>query len=319
MAANPPGEPGGLNQPNIDGKAKAPQLKEKANLDDKTKAVFLKKGYEVEYKISAGAFGQVYTVRNEKRGATEAVKVMDLPQLTTRFKEKFLMREIMALAKIKHPNVIRVNDIFKSRGRIYIFMEYAGGGTLSDQIRKSDGGYLREERARFWFRQVADALQAMHVVYRICHRDIKVENVLLDDKLNAKLSDFGFTRELSPTDNLSTTYCGTEPYFAPELVQREKYDPFAVDIWAMGVMLFAMVNGKFPFHWRDLRKDKNIMLNEQRSRAYKFRPEVDVVLSVDCKDIIAKMLSFDVSARPTIDQLLQQPWMQQVPDVLPQN
>lgn len=125
-------------------------------------------------------------------------------------------------------------------------MEFAGGGTLSDQIRRADGGYLREDKAKVWFKQCTDALQCMHVEHRICHRDIKVENVLMDENLNAKLSDFGFARDVGMMDTpegLSETWCGTEPYFAPELVDKRKYNPFAVDIWAMGVMLFAMLNG----------------------------------------------------------------------------
>ena len=305
--------PDTLNHPNIEGKEKRKPIREKANLDEKTAAVFQKKGYEVEYKISQGSFGQVYTARNAKRGSLDAVKIMDLTKLSQRFKEKFLMREILTLIKVRHPNVLSVYDIFKSQQKIYIFMEFAGGGTLSDQIRKADGGYLREDRSRFWFKQCADALQCMHVDHHICHRDIKVENVLLDENLNAKLSDFGFARDVSidreSGQGMSETWCGTEPYFAPELVNREKYDPFGVDVWAMGVMLFAMLNGKFPFHFRELKKNKNIMLLEQRTRGYKFRAEVEAALSPDCKDVIARMLTYDPSQRPDILELQQHPWM----------
>ena len=302
-----------LNHPNTEGKEKRKEKKEKAVLDEKTANVLLKKGYEVEYKISQGSFGQVFTARNAKRGSIDAVKIMDLTKLSQRFKEKFLMREILTLIKVRHPNVLSVYDIFKSQQKIYIFMEFAGGGTLSDQIRKSEGGYLREDKAKFWFKQCADALQCMHIDHKICHRDIKVENVLMDENMNAKLSDFGFAREVGMMDNpdgLSDTWCGTEPYFSPELVEHRKYNPFAVDIWAMGVMLFAMLNGKFPFHFREIKKNKNIMLNEQRTRNYKNRPEVEAALTRECKDVIAKMLTYDPRDRPGIELLQQHPWMQ---------
>jgi serine/threonine protein kinase len=159
-----------LNNPNTDGKEKKKPIKEKAVLDEKTAAVLLKKGYEVEYKISAGSFGQVYTARNAKRNSIDAVKIMDLTKLSKSFKEKFLMREIMTLIRIRHPNVLSVYDIFKSQQKIYIFMEFAGGGTLSDQVRKAEGGYLREDKAKFWFRQCTEALHCMHVTHKICHR-----------------------------------------------------------------------------------------------------------------------------------------------------
>lgn len=96
-----------LNQPNSEGKEKK-KIKEKAVLDEKTAAVLSKKGYEVEYKISQGSFGQVFTARNAKRGSIDAVKIMDLTKLSQRFKEKFLMREILTLIKVRHPNVLSV-------------------------------------------------------------------------------------------------------------------------------------------------------------------------------------------------------------------
>lgn len=114
MASNPPQTPipdrgtsETLDHPNVEGKEKK-KMKEKAVLDEKTAAVLLKKGYEVEYKISEGSFGKVYTARNAKRGSVDAVKIMDLTKLNERYKEKFLMNEIMTLIKVRHPNVVSV-------------------------------------------------------------------------------------------------------------------------------------------------------------------------------------------------------------------
>ena len=88
----------------------------------------------------------------------------------------------------------------------------------------------------------------MHVEHKISHRDIKPENVLLDSQGNCKLSDFGFAKSNASEDALTGTVCGTLPFEAPELVKLEgKYSPFKVDIWAMGVMLYMMLNADFPF------------------------------------------------------------------------
>lgn len=145
-------------------------MKEKAQLDDKTKAVFDRKGYQVEWKISEGAFGQVYTAKNMKRNEVDAVKVMDLNKLSENFKSKFLTREIMTLIKVRHPYVLRIFDIFRSAQHVYIFMEFAPNGTLSTQVKNASDGFLSESKSRFWFRQCVEALECMHVDHKICHR-----------------------------------------------------------------------------------------------------------------------------------------------------
>ena len=141
----------------------------------------------------------------------------------------------------------------------------------------------------------------------VCHRDIKVENVLLDAHNNAKLSDFGFAREVD-LKNMSNTHCGTEPYFCPELVEKKTYNPLMADIWAMGVMLFAMINGKFPFHFKDLKKNPSIMLREQRTHAYKFRPE-QANVSPALKDLLAHLMDPNPTTRINSHQMVAHPWL----------
>lgn len=302
------GQPTSLNQPNTEGKLKT-KIKEKADLDPKTQRIFERKGYQVEFKISQGAFGKVYTAKDTKKNGMAAVKVMDLTQVSEKFREKFLPRELMMLASVRHPYVIRVFDIFKASRKIYIFMEFAPNGTLSDAIKKEK--WLTEAQSKFWFRQCASAIYYMHYQLKpsICHRDIKVENVLLDSNMNAKLSDFGFAREVDSYDQLSSTYCGTDPYFAPELIEKKPYNPFLADDWAMGVMLFAMINGKFPFHFRELRKNPKIMLTEQKNSTYKYRVEVEGKVSSNVKDLIKHLLDPNRETRYTAEQMMAHPWI----------
>ena len=294
------------------------KAKEKPQLDARTKFVFDKKGCDVEYKLAEGAFGKVYRARDMRHNRTDAVKVMDLTKMSPNFRTKFLAREIMALIKIRHPNVIQVHDIFRSNQNIYIFMEFACNGSLSGQIKQSENGFLDEGKARFWFKQTCDALECMHIQHKMCHRDIKVENVLLDAEMNAKLSDFGFAKDLSEFE-LSRTFCGTEPYFAPELVMKLNYNPYAVDIWALGVLLYVMLNGRFPFHFRDLHKDKNIMLKEQKAGpgpgGYVFRPEVVDKLSDSAKEALARIMTFDAERRPDIQTVQKLPFLQNVKNI----
>ena len=206
----------------------------------------------------------------------DAVKVMDLKAVAKAgMQQKFLDREIKALIDIRHPNVLKVSDIFRASGNLYIFMEFAPNGTLLTKLKKTPGSCLSEAKAKFWFKQCVDALTCMHMEHHMAHRDIKLDNVLFDASDNAKLSDFGFAREWGgKSDTLAKTFCGTEPYYAPEIVARQPYNPFLYDVWSMGVMLFIMLNGKFPFHFKDLRKKPRIMLSEMKNRSYKYNENV---------------------------------------------
>lgn len=304
---------------------------ETIQVDPKTKAVLDKKGYTVLKKISEGSFGKVY--KAVKAGENYAVKTMDLQKMEEKgLTGQFLDREIMALINVRHPNVLhvsptscllgrelihdflvcsQVSDIFRSKGRLYIFMEFAPNGTLTHQIEKPPG-YIAEKAAKRWFKQCVEALYCMHFEHGMAHRDIKTDNVLLDSKNNAKLSDFGFAREYTLTSDPATTFCGTDPYFSPELVSKRPYNPFLYDVWSMGVMLFVMLNGKFPFHWELTRKEPVKLLAEMKTCGYKkrYRPEVLARLSTEAKDIIDQMLTYDAKKRKDIKSVRSHAWFQ---------
>ncbi|RWS00529.1 serine/threonine protein kinase-like protein 5 [Dinothrombium tinctorium] len=282
--------------------------KEAAQVDPKTEAVFARKGYKLKDRLAAGAFGQVYSAyKLNEEGELCAVKVMDLEKCSEKFKQKFLPRELSILIQVRHPYVINIFDIFRANRKIYIFMEFAPNGTIADYLK--DNGPLTENHTREWFYQSGDALLFIHDQLGIAHRDIKVENILLDQKNNCKLTDFGFARECYDPKTgmlkLSETFCGTEPYYAPEIIEREPYNPFLADVWALGVVLFAMLNNKFPFHYKDLKN----MLREQKAHAYKFRPEVDAEISKEVKDLQWKIFEANVNKRPTMAQVMEHPWV----------
>lgn len=282
-------------------------------VDPKTRAVLEHKGYDVYKMISEGAFGQVYKAKNVNRDQMDAVKVMHLAAMEAKgLKKKFVDREIAALTAVRHPNVLKVNDIFRSGGRLYIFMEFAPNGTLIDKLRKAPNKCFSESTAKRYFKQCIDALVCMHVEHKMAHRDIKLENVLLDQKWNAKLSDFGFARDwggVGSGERLSTTFCGTEPYYAPEIVAKRPYNPFLYDVWSMGVMLFIMLNGKFPFHWKEVKKNPQIMLTEMKAKAYEYCSKVEDILSDEVKQLISWILTFNPNDRPNIIGVRTHAWL----------
>lgn len=281
--------------------------------DPKTIAVIEHKGYVVLRKISQGAFGQVYKARDVKHDELAAVKVMDLQKVAAKgLQNKFLQREIHALKTVVHPNVLKVQHIFQSGGRLYIFMEFAPNGCLKDKVKTAPDKHLKEPEAKHWFKQVVDALHCMHLDYKICHRDIKLENVLLDAHDNCKLTDFGFTRDFSEefeeqtSPPLARTLLGTKPYYAPQLLERKRYNPFLYDVWSMGVMLFTMLNGRFPF---PPKLETRELLVNMKQRNYNVNPDVFPKLSARVKDLMNQMMSYDEKKRLNIIGVRNHSWL----------
>ncbi len=122
-------------------------------------------------------------------------------------------------------------------------MEYVNGGDLLSYIRKRRR--LTEPIAKNIFKQIINAIQHLHSQY-IVHRDVKLENILIDSNNLVKLCDFGVSKEIKKGDML-TNKCGTLAYIAPEILKGNKYEGFGVDIWSAGVVLYAMLSGTVPF------------------------------------------------------------------------
>lgn len=175
-------------------------------LEPKVKKLFDRKGYTIKKKIGNGAFGHVYKAVNSE-DVTCAVKVMDTRKMQKKFVEKYLPRELEMLQSIEHEHVLRVYDIFRAAGKIWIFMEFASNGTLTARCK---GHSIPENEAKNWFKQITEALVYMHN-RGLCHRDIKTDNVLFDKDDNAKLSDFGFARTVEDEDGIARSVCGTLP------------------------------------------------------------------------------------------------------------
>ena len=280
-------------------------------LDPKTEAVFKKKGYKLTKKLARGAFGEVYkaVMTKQQPEVNVAVKVMDLEKVGQTFKEKFLPRELAALIGVKHEYTCTIHDIIRANKKMYIFMEFCDSGDVSSYLLKN--GALSEETACLWFSQTSQALKFLHTELHMAHRDIKIDNIMLttrDNGLVAKLTDFGFARkcwnEASAQPELSKTFCGTEPYYSPQIVAKKPYIPFAADVWAMGVVLFAMLNNKFPFHFGDTKK----MYKEQNDIEY-IKTRFIKEFSTDLRDLQLKMWRVNEKERITMEQVLKHEWI----------
>jgi len=147
------------------------------------------------------------------------------------------------LLKLRHNNVVKVYETIETEKHIVIVMELCAGGDLMSYIRQRRK--LKEPYAKVIFKQIIDGLAYIHSKC-VCHRDIKLDNILLDGKGTVKIGDFGISKQTEDRHQRMTEHCGTPAYIAPEILKGKPYS-FNVDLWSAGVVLFAMLYGTVPF------------------------------------------------------------------------
>ncbi|XP_063000405.1 testis-specific serine/threonine-protein kinase 1-like [Elgaria multicarinata webbii] len=269
-------------------------------------AVIKKRGYIMGGNLGEGSYAKVRSAFSEHLKFDVAVKIIDRKKAPLDFLERFLPREIEILAKVNHRSIIKTYEIFEtSDGKVYIVMELGVQGDLLEFIKTK--GAMPEDIARKMFRQLCAAIKYCHDA-DIVHRDLKCENLLLDKDYHIKLSDFGFSKRLSRDDDgkiiYSKTFCGSAAYAAPEVLQGIPYDPKIYDMWSLGIILYIMVCGSMPYDDSNIRK----MLKMQKEHRVHFPKSKN--LTMECKDLIYRMLQPDVARRLRIEEVLSHVWMQ---------
>ena len=176
-------------------------------------------------------------------GKYVAIKTIEKAHMQDEFSRKKVFREVYILKKIRHANVIRLLEVFESAKHLLIVMEYAGGGDLLQYIKKKKK--LSETEAKGIFRQIVFGVGHIHA-RSVLHRDIKLDNMLLDADHCVKICDFGVSKILDKSLVIKEQ-CGTPAYIAPEVVSDQGYQGFYADHWSLGVLLYAMLCGTVPF------------------------------------------------------------------------
>jgi serine/threonine protein kinase len=175
-----------------------------------------------------------------------AVKVYEKYKLTDPMKKKAAQREITVLKRLEHPGIIQLHDLIDTPKQIYIVTDYIKGISLQQYSKSVPNRVIRETTARRIFKQVAEGVAYLHS-NNIVHRDLKLDNILVEESTRmVKLIDFGFSVVVGGGAKLKV-FCGTPSYMAPEIVRKHEYDGKPVDIWALGVLLFVLLTGTFPF------------------------------------------------------------------------
>ncbi|XP_039060883.1 serine/threonine-protein kinase SRK2A isoform X2 [Hibiscus syriacus] len=197
--------------------------------------------YELVKDIGSGNFGVARLMRDKETKELVAMKYIDRGHKI----DENVAREIINHRSLRHPNIIRFKEVVLTPTHLAIVMEYAAGGELFERI--CNAGRFSEDEARYFFQQLISGVSYCHAM-QICHRDLKLENTLLDGSPapRLKICDFGYSKS-SLLHSRPKSTVGTPAYIAPEVLSRREYDGKMADVWSCGVTLYVMLVGAYPF------------------------------------------------------------------------
>ena len=260
--------------------------------------------YNLERTLGTGATGKVKLARHSKTGEEVGVKIIkkelfyDKPTLRLK-----VQREISVMKLMFHPHVIKIFDVLEDSKYLFLIIEYASKGELFNflvQKRK-----INNKEALCFFQQIISGLEYCHK-HRICHRDLKLENILLDFDYNIKIADFGMA-SLTIPDIMLKTFCGSPHYASPEIISNEPYNGIKSDIWSCGIILYTLVTGKLPFD----EENDNIRKLFNKIR---FEPaKIPKTIPGECRDLIRSLLTINPEKRITIEKIKQHIWYKSAP------
>ncbi|CEL93112.1 unnamed protein product [Vitrella brassicaformis CCMP3155] len=257
-------------------------------------------GYLLKEKIGEGGFGKVMKAVHMETNQLAAVKFISKKSFREIADADRVFVEIQALRDLSHKHVIQMYDVVDHPSYICFIMEFASNGELREYVANRQR--LTEDEARHFFQQIVKGVHYCHS-RNIVHRDLKLENILLDDGLKCKIVDFGLSDFVAPSERV-VTEGGTEAYLAPEVYHGSSADsdPFKIDVWALGVILYAMTHGKLPFHAPD-----RVTLEKLEREGLDFRGGCSQAMQA----LILAMLTADPKKRPSTNDVMMDPWLRQ--------
>jgi serine/threonine protein kinase len=287
--------------------------------------------YMVGKVVGVGSYGKVRCAWHRLTGSKIAIKTYDKARLKDPAHWKRVYSEIKIMESISHPRISRLYEAVETPKRMHLIMECLDGGNLCSYVKAKRR--LSEDESRKIFVQILQAIDYLHNTLSVAHRDVKLENVLFVGnasnpsssnasasngasaaaaevtsngfKGDVKLIDFGFSTVCPPGKKLKV-FCGTPSYMAPEIVRRVEYEGKPVDIWSLGILLYALLCGCFPF-----RAKAYPDLYRRIARGTFTIPDE---LSPAVKDLLRQLLTVDPDQRITSAQVLKHPWLaSQVP------
>ena len=260
--------------------------------------------------LGKGGFAKCYEIICQDNNKVFAAKMIPRSNITTSRQRQKLLTEIKIHKSLHHQQIVAFEHVFEDTKNVYILLELCQNQTLNELfVRRKK---LSEIEVQCYIIQLIKALQYLHS-HRVIHRDLKLGNLFLNDKMELKVGDFGLATKLYYEGEKKTTICGTPNYIAPEVLYGVGHS-YEVDIWAIGVIIYTLLIGKPPFETRDVKTTYS------KIRKADFSFPVTCKISLTAKNLIKKILNPDPKKRPSLNDILSDEFFNQgvaIPKLLP--
>ena len=256
--------------------------------------------FEVLQEIGAGSFGCVYRAKRKENGEIVALKALNKKMLVRNRQLKYAVGECKILRQLKSQFIVRMFDAFQTPNSLYMVLEYCPGRDLSILLEQK--GRFSADEARFYMAEVILALEYLHE-RNIMYRDLKPENVLLDEFGHVKLADFGLAKENVTESRQSKSFCGSPAYLSPEVLDKQGAGKSA-DIYGIGAVLYELLTGMPPFYDDDLK----VLYENIRKGALNFPRYVNNT----CKELIKVLLNKVPRNRPKLPDVKNHPFFRKI-------
>lgn len=279
--------------------------------------------YKVLRKLGIGSFGKVKLVQNTLDNKKYAIKIIDLKKIKLKCitggvpnlsEAEAFQKEVAVMKKLNHSNIVSLYEVIEddTKDKVYLVIEYCKkGAVMSDDYWKSELNVrklkeiptkLSTEKAKKYFQDLCKGMYYLHKVAKLCHRDLKPDNLLIDEHDVCKISDFGVS-EVFKGNALTSKKAGTTMFLAPEIFICKMVNAKALDIWAMGCTLYSFQFGKLPFIAEDVKSFSTQIKSDDFTIDY---PED---IDSDVKELLKGMLNRDFKKRWKIDKIIKHHWV----------
>lgn len=253
--------------------------------------------YQMARFLGRGASATVWEAVHEDNRMRAAIKVFDQGSKDKRQAQ----RELKVLSRVQHPHVLEAYEVVEGGTTAQLVCELVDGESLRTFAQRQPSQRLEEKQAKRFYRQVVDGVNYCHERL-VVHRDLKLDNLLLDRRKDTvKIIDFGFAAQVASKETKLRAFCGTPSYMAPEIIRGDGYSGFAADVWALGVVAFALLSGALPFVART-----ELQLYAKIRRGLFNCPEV---LGDVAKRLVKGTLRMDPTARPSVGAVMKHTWL----------
>eukprot|EP00756_Hemistasia_phaeocysticola_P017739 Hpha_TRINITY_DN15552_c1_g6::TRINITY_DN15552_c1_g6_i1::g.106390::m.106390/K06631/PLK1; polo-like kinase 1 len=266
----------------------------------------LRNSYTQGELLGKGGFAKCYLATHCTTGEVSALKVIDKKSLTKPKTQQKLKSEIKIHSSLRNKHIVGFKHYFEDENYVYIVLELCEGQTLMEASRRKRR--FSEMEASYLIWQMLLALRYMHRL-GVIHRDLKLGNVMLTDRMEVKVGDFGLAARLDYEGERKRTVCGTPNYIAPEILDQHsgRGHSFEVDVWTVGVILYTLLVGRPPFETDDVKA------TYKRIRAVSYSFPHDLRISNEGRDLIHRILQATPECRPTLEELENDRWFRAFP------